>query len=383
MMLVNRKELRKALPILKAATSRLKTMPILQCVRIQSVGRGGLVLVATDLEVAARVTLKGHGDGTAIASVCIPAKALCAAIPGGKAATMVHLETLPDNQLKVDGVTLQGQAADEFPTPPEVGNTDRCEGFPAAEMRDVLSRVSYAASRDETRYNLNGVLAEPLNGASLGGLRFVATDGHRLAMARPEIACAFPFRLDAEGKGVDTIIPLAAVTLLVRAIGKRCAWGDEVVFRQQGDFLAARMGSLTVGGLLEITGRLIDGTFPNYRQVLPKPNGRSVTVDRDEMVAAIEALKPVMPEGTRAVKLTLSRDWGVRVFASNPDAGEGERDVAAEVNAIQDGESIAFNANYLIDALEASPTDRVVLHVTDTLSAVWFGQDAIVMPMRL
>lgn len=367
-MILGRKELRKALPLLKAAAGKSKFIPILSTVRLESLG-DSLVMCSTDLEVGARVTLKGHG--VPVSPVCVEAAALTKAIPAKGPDPAVRLESLDGDRLRVDRVTLQGQPVVEYPSLPDPGDTDAHESLGAAMVAECLRQVTYAASRGKTQHNLCGVHVAP--GDAEHRVRFVGCDGHRLAMAEPPIAVAWPFQKQ------HTILPLRFALLLERATGKAARWGDNVVFRFAWPLAEARIGPVS------LFCKLVDGEYPDYRQVLPRGAGKAARAVRADVLGALDRLAPVLPERSNAVKLTFCRDTGLTLEASSAN-GEGHEELAASISEEASGVSLWVNARYLREAFEAADAESVRLELQDSLSPFTLRGEtsfALLMPMRL
>jgi DNA polymerase-3 subunit beta len=228
----------------------------------------------------------------------------------------------------------------------------------------------YAASVDETRYNLNGVYLEALPEA--GKLRMVATDGHRLAYVDRSLGS----ELDALSPGV--IIPRKGLAELKRLVDEEDA--DEIQIGFQGNSGLVRKGDVT------LVMRLIEGEFPNYRQVIPREPGQSLVLATEMLRHAIRRVALLSAERSRAIKLELA-DGLLRLSSTNPDLGEAQEEL--DVDYSGEGFSVAFNARYLIDSLAVMHSKEVRLSFRDALSAAQLVPTddpdslAVVMPMRL
>jgi DNA polymerase-3 subunit beta len=234
----------------------------------------------------------------------------------------------------------------------------------------MIERTMYAASVDETRYNLNGVYFEVLSETEK--IRMVATDGHRLALVDRGIGS------EAAGLISDVIIPRKGLAELKRLVDEEDA--DQIELGFEGNSGLARKNSVT------LVMRLIEGKFPNYQQVIPANVEHQVTLPAEPLIRAVRRMALLSVERSHAVKLELSSGV-LRLSSSNPDLGHAQE----ELDADYAGEDlmIGFNAKYLQDSLVAFGAKEIQLCLHDASSpAIIRPTDdadslAVVMPMRL
>jgi DNA polymerase-3 subunit beta len=264
--------------------------------------------------------------------------------------------------------SLVGLPADEYP-PLDVDGVEGTLGVEAGLLRTMVARTSYAMSQDESRPFLNGLYVQ----AKKQELRLVATDGHRLALARNAV--------DA-GAEMAGIVPRKAVQELTRVLGSAervdLAIGESKFFVRTEGF--------------ELVSKLVEGQFPNYEQVIPKSSPLKLVVEREPLLAAIRRVAVVADDRTRPVRLTAT-EGQVRLSAQSQELGEAEETLPADYHG--DELAIGFNARYVLDAL--APMDRpwTVMGLKDGLSpGVLLGaaeresapDDAyrcVIMPMRM
>jgi DNA polymerase-3 subunit beta len=366
---VNRKELHSALHVAVKAICKRNPMPTLRSV-LFAPEAGTLKLTATDLEVGVVVTLRAESDPAP--SIALPAKDL-ASLVKGFAGEEVTLDYHPGASVTFTSggasVTLAGTDGEEYPTVlqgyPEAGSVFE---VPVETLSD-LSRVAHAASTDETRYNLNGVCVETGD----GNVRWIATDGHRLAYH--ERTTPWP----PHEKPI--IMPLSFVKLLSGLANTKKPIDSHARISVGAATIEAKIGNL------DLFAKLIDGTYPNHHQVIPQENGISASFRASEMIATLKRVGKLAPEKSHAVKLDLA-PGDCRVSASNPDLGDAEERVVA----VYKGEPLAirFNARYLIDALDALSGDLAAIDLHDASTAAIIRDAkggskfmALVMPMRL
>ncbi len=258
-------------------------------------------------------------------------------------------------------------AADDFPIMQTVAR-DACEfSMQSIYLGGAIGLVSHAICTDETRYYLNGIFMHAPDGQDL---RFVATDSHRLArgvLALPDGANDVP----------DTIIPRKLTKLLSGLLDRH---EGEVLVTVTQRLLRFEMGDTTV------TGKVIDGQYPDYARIIPVANPHRLDIDRDALVAAIGRVVTVATDKTRVVKLAFSRDLLV-ITVTSPEKGEAREEVPCSWSA--QPMEIGFNSKYLLDALGQLTADSVEAMFSDPAApAIWRDrEDAnavfVIMPSRV
>lgn len=369
-------ELSRALSMMQGIVQRKNTMAILANVLLEvstsDDGAGRLTLSATDLDVGMRT--ERPCEALASGSVTVPARALSdmvRVLPGPD----VTLKRLSNNHVEVKSgrtkAKLMGLSADEYPSLPAYDEV-KLTAVDSALFADMVDKTLYAASTDETRYNLNGVLFEP-DAEETGKLVMVATDGHRL------VRIERTFEGADFGKTEGVILPRKGVTELRRLFDGGEEQGALEIGFFENHAVMKRGG--TVLGM-----RLIDGAFPDYKQVVPKLADKVVRISRADTVDSLRRVSVLASDKTQPVKLSLKKDT-LAVSCSNPDAGEITDDVPVEYGGADI--DVAFNARYLLDALASLGDQNVLLKLTDNLSpGLLVGVDephhlCVVMPMRL
>ena len=365
---IGRSELLAGLYLTQGIVERRTTIPILSNVLIGTTG-DGIVLAATDQEIAIRrrctATVKRKGSLTAGARKLYE---MVREIPEGE----VRIRQQDNNWIEVSAgrsrFRLVGLDPREFPAMPEPAAGDTPVVRVSGEtLNELIEYTIFAVSADETRVNLNGIHVER---ADAGRLRFVATDGHRLALiSRP---------VDRAELAKPVTIPRKAIMELRKVLES----GDEPVeLSVQGGVAHAQRG------VVQMSMRLVEGEFPDYHQVIPAKSERIASLDAGSLLGALRRVSIVSSERTRGVKLQLDKQR-LELTTINPDVGEA----AEELDIEYDGEpvSIGFNSRYLIDALAVLPADRrVEIGLNDEVSpgVIRVAGDAdycyIVMPMRL
>ncbi len=370
---IAKSDLQRGLARIQSVVERRSTMPILANVLLTAEKQKGgstLELAATDLEVGIRSV--HEAEVSKPGSITIGAKKLFEIVrelPDERVLLQASSEGFLDLQCARARFHLAGTAGEEYPALATV-SPERAMRFPAVLLSQMIERTLYAASVDETRYNLNGVFVEHLS--DVGKIRMVATDGHRLA------CCDRSLGAEISGLGKGVIIPRKALSELKKLVDEDGA--DEIELGFEGNSCLARSAGVT------LVMRLIEGEFPNYRQVIPRDPARRVILAAEPLSHAIRRVALLSAEHSRAIKVELQPGTLV-LSSSNPDLGEAREET--ELDYAGDAIAIAFNARYLLDATAASGAKELEFAFQDALSPAQLVPTddpdtlAVVMPMRL
>jgi len=234
-------------------------------------------------------------------------------------------------------------------------------------LTEVVDKTVFAAGESDTRYTLNGILFHLLPD---GKLNVVGTDGHRLAMTARTIEGS----VKEERKN---IIPRKAAIELRKLLDKS-EDNIKVTFCKNHVMFSI--------GAIQFLTRLIEGTYPNYEQVIPAGNEKKVVFQKDAFVKTLRRVSIMSKERSNAVRLDLSGNR-VLITSSNPDMGEAQDEIA--VDYAGEELSLGFNARYLIDILSAMSSEKIILEMQAALSPVLVrgendeGYRCVIMPMRI
>jgi len=336
-------------------------IPALTGVLIEGLEDGGLILTTTDLEVSARITLDVQVQEPGIALV--PARLVGDTVKSLSNAP-VEFET-DQSQARIRCAAYEGSLrllpAEDFPGLQEPSGIR--VSAEAGAFAEAVGQVSRAASRDEARPVLTGMLLE----VSREGVVMVATDSYRLAV-RDLVASA-----DGEAKA---IVPERAMSEAGRAAATD-EKGSVEMFVDESQ-VSFRVGQLT------LTSRLIEGEFPNYRQLLPEASESRLTVSRQQLLDAVRRVG-LLARDTAPVRMEFNA-LGVKLSSSSPDLGQAVETVEARY----EGEdlTVAFNPQYLADGLTAAIGETIRVDVRDGLKPGLVRGESdvftyLVMPVRL
>ncbi len=350
-----------ALATAQRATSTRANLPVLSGLRLGLTG-DTLRLTGSDLDltITTEITVSGGSDGVAV----LPAKYvvdIVRSLEGGA----VDIE-VDGEEAHISGgrsnFRLHAIPADEYPnlTDPEGEEVV----LQAADLAEGLKQVVRAASTDESRPILTGVLLA----AEDTGLRMVSTDSYRLAVRDLPGATALK-------EGQTVLVPSRALNELARALT------DDADVRL---VLGERDASFQVGAL-HLTTRLIEGEFPNYRGLIPTAQSNRLSVDRQSLLDAVRRVR-LMARDNSPVRLTMTTDL-LELRAVTLDVGEASEQLDASYQG--DELTVAFNPEYLIDGLEVTPGDEISLETVDSLKpALMRPMDSedflyLLMPVRV
>ncbi len=368
-------ELARALARSQGIVEKKSTMPILSHVLLEAAKDDQLHVSATDLDIS--VSSDHACEVLKEGKVAVPAKQLYEIVKSLPEKDAL-LKRASNNYLEIKSGAAEfkivGLPADDFPALPRFDKVQLVpiDPKPILEMIDL---TGFAVSSDETRYNLNGVFFE----ATAGLLRAVATDGHRLSLAERSIEGDFQLK-----KGI--ILPRKGLAEMKKLLLEASEGETKLGFVENSAVLHRPRVKLVM--------RLIEGVFPDYRQVIPKTGEKRFTIGRDRFLDTLRRISLLSTDKAHAVKLELQPGL-LRVLSQNPDLGEAKEDVPVEYQ----GEvlKIGFNARYLIDvltglaALEPAAVQDVAMELADDLSPGVLkpaGESAtrftaVVMPMRI
>src|SRR5215472_16608207 len=360
---VDRDAFHRALQMVSSIVEPRQTMPILANVLIEARDET-IRLTATDLEVGARVSVPGK-VATA-GSITLSARKLqeiVKELPDAPLSLKVQENAWVALRCAGASYKLVGLGPEDFPAVAE-GGVGAWLTVDGKLLRDMLTQTTFAISHDESRYALNGVLLV----LQERELRLVATDGHRLALTvRPLTSGAAP---------VSGIVPRKAVHEVARVVGS----GEDVEVAIGDNQFMLRMPNVL------LMARLIEGTFPNYEQVVPRAHPHRVTLSRPALTAALRRVSVLSEERTKPVRFLLSPGL-LKLTANSPDYGEAEEQMEAQFAG--EDITIGFNSRYVLDALGAQVGEQVLIEMKDGLSPGVFksfeeeGSLCVIMPMRI
>jgi DNA polymerase-3 subunit beta len=363
---VNQEKISKVLSLVTGVVPTTSSIPVLSNLLLETEG-DKIKISATDLDISviSRLECEVSKQG-AITVAAKRFQEITRELPG------------EDVDLEVDGTRItitsgranfrmMGMEKDQFPKIADLEKEERIT-LKADALEGMIRRSVYSVAKDDTRPVLSGVLWE----LSSEGIGMVGTDGHRLS----KMGLTGDFGIKDE---MGVIIPPKALNQVVRLLGGQ----EEVGVSIDKAFVGFFVGDTTV------YTRRIEGTFPNYQQVIPKDNANILVIDRGDLMSAARRVSLLADSKTHKIKMNLSKDR-VKLTASTPDLGEAEE----EVPATYSGEDmvIGYNASYVLDVLKTTESDDVRFELSTAVGASILkpatepeGETYIclVMPLRL
>ena len=347
------------------ALSTRTTLPSLGGVML--VGAGGKAVArATDGELAISVELEAEVDGDG--EILLPGMLLtnvARALPPGTV-TLTERREQRDVELTAGTANFHLRLLDpeDFPRLPEASG--ELLRMPAAALAETVERVARAASRDEVRPILTGILVS-VEGSTL---TMVATDSYRLSVKRTDLEGDAPSEFEAN-------VPARAMRELARVVAQHGV--GEVEIALPGNQIVFRAGAVTM------SSRLIEGQFPNYRQLLPDAFDHDVRLPRSEL---LDVTRRVRHLAQRNAPLKLAFAEGeLTVAAETPEIGDASESMPCAFSG--EAMEIAFNPAYFIEGIESVEGEELVLRLTSPLRPGLLqaaGSDDfsyLVMPIRL
>ncbi len=329
---VTQENLNKALNSVARVASSRSTLPILANVLIKT-DNNLLTVSATNLNIAithsigAKVTTKG--------SITVPAKLMqefISSLPNG----IINLE-LNGTKLKLEtdkyNSIINGIISEDYPVMPSINNKNNWK-ISSLTLKEALSQVIFTASSDETRPILTGILFSVIN----NNLYLVATDSYRLAEKKV-------IKLDHE---MNILIPASSTHDLLRILPDN---DTEVLITYDENQIKFKINEI------ELLTRLLNGTYPDYKQLIPKQFSTSAVLKKTDLLNVVKVSSLFARENAGSIKIEVNKEdstLSVKSIASQI----GENTASAEAKINNSGE-ITINARYLLEALNAIPGEIV------------------------
>ena len=370
---IARDELLTGLQRVQGIVEKRNTMPVLSNILLET-KQDGIELVATDLEIGVRGHYKAEVQQAG--SISLSARKLYELLKE-VADGEVTLTTQENNWVQIQAGRSQfkivGMAASEFPALPTIEREGRV-AIPGSGLSSLIRKTLFAVGDNDARYILNGLLITLHSAEKKVTMKLVGTDGHRLAVAESDLTQSAGTDLPKE---IKAIIPRKAAQEMRRLLEEEDGepllgfTKNLVTFQKSGLFL---------------TSRVMEGTYPNYQQVIPKESAKKAVIERAALESALRRVAVLSKDKTNAVKVIL-QNGSITLHTSSPDVGEATEDLPAQYR----GESLTtgFNARYLLDALAVMDGDSVNLEISSPLSPCVLKSDGdpgflcVVMPMKI
>ena len=357
-----KEKLLEGLQQVQNVVSTRTTLPILSNVLLQA-KEGAVHLTTTDLDVGVRGSFEAHVDK--VGATTLPARRLFTIIrelPSSEIAIEVDGKNAASIRSGQSFFKILGLPEEEFPPLPKFENA-KVVTMRQKDLHDGLRKTAYAISTDETRYVLNGVLFS----FKENRLTLVATDGRRLAML--DIELEFPRSHEA-----DIIVPTKAVTELQRLLKDD---GEVKISVGSGQIAFDLNNTLLVS-------KLIEGNYPNYKQVIPSEAKERVTLERETFLNSLRRVSLLASDKSNSIKLNFSKN-NIEITANTPEVGEARESLPVAYKGRDF--SIAFNPEFLMAPLRNLTEDEVFFDLIDEMSPGVLKIQTpflyVLMPMRV
>lgn len=364
---IDRETFLKPLLDIVGIVEKRHTLPILSNVLVTN-SANTLSFIATDLEIqiTASIALTEEANDFAFTASAKKLLDICRALPEK---SEIEIERVQDHKLNIKAsksrFSLQTLPAEDFPKF-AITQDASCEfNIPQGALKGLIHRVMYAMAQQDIRYYLNGLLLV----INEGGLKVIATDGHRLALASIEINIDCP--------GVEIILPRKTIVELYK------------LMQDSDDQIQITLGNNQVKFVFDETvlvSKIVDGKFPDYNKVIPVGHPNEFVIKKTLLQQALQRAAILSNEKFRGVRLVLTQD-SLRVICSNSEQEEAQEEL--EIGYAGDPIDIGFNVTYLLDVLNNIDTESIKCSFNDANSSGLMtlpGDDSfkyVVMPMRI
>jgi len=370
---INRKALVSNLELLKPVIDLKFKVPVLTCVEIKPQDNR-VILRGTDLENFVSLSIEAQCEASQ--ALAIPYAQLLKALKGSKVID-VTLEPLAEEKIRVTlgelTLTIQGWDASSMPGNPAIAVDAWRDQMLVSDFLHLVARTRFLASPNNARYNLNAVYLEP----SKRGLCMTATDGHRLSHITGA-ALDLPKPLLVSVHTLDALVKLAGK--LPTDSTMTIAYQDNIV-------------RFVLPGNRVLTGRLVEGEFPDWRAVMPKDTKQTATVSGSAMMDILKAVSVCASDKHHGVKLALEnhvKPACLTISAHSTENGDASQSIPATFSNVEHPDiALGFQAPYLTDFLTLAGKSDVTIGLVDEVTAGTFHSvdesdwTYIVMPIRL
>jgi len=362
---INRETLLKPLTSVTSIVEKRHTLPILSNLLLE-VKQNKIHLTATDLEMQISLTVDSATSGDF--STTLSAKKLldiCRSLPDNAEINMSTAESRITLKAAKSRFNLQTLPAADYPVMTKTQTNSTLVVLAQIELKDLLKQVEFAMAQQDIRYYLNGLLFE----IAANKLNIVGTDGHRLSFTSTELKQNYEKQ--------DVILPRKTVVELIKLLDDS---DDEVQIE-----LASNQVNFSFANL-KLISKVIDGKFPDYNRVIPIGHQNTFSVERLNVLLAMQRASILSNEKYRGIRMVLSNN-NLKLISTNSDQEEAEEEM--EISYTGDALDIGFNVTYLIDVLNNTNSDQTNFSFADANSSCLItipnnpNYKYVVMPMRI
>ena len=362
---INRDILLKPLTSVASIVEKRHTLPILSNLLLES-KHNKMTLTATDLEMQISLSIDSAAGGDF--STTIAAKKLldiCRSLPDGSEINMATNESRVNLKSGKSRFNLQTLPAADYPVISKAQGLSTLVVIAQRQLKELLKQVEFAMAQQDIRYYLNGLLFE----VTANRLNIVGTDGHRLSFTSTELKQNYDKQ--------EIILPRKTVIELVKLLDD----SDEDVQIE----LSSSQVNFSFSNI-KLISKVIDGKFPDYNRVIPSGHKNTFTIERLDVLLAMQRASILSNEKYRGIRMVLSNNK-LKLISTNSDQEEAEEEL--EINYSGEKLDIGFNVTYLIDVLNNTNSEMVVFSFADANSSCLLtvpnnlNYKYVVMPMRI
>ncbi|MDC1096174.1 DNA polymerase III subunit beta [Pelagibacteraceae bacterium] len=368
--LIKRDVLLKSLSLVQGIVEKKNTLPILSNVLLETKGNK-LSIIATDLDLVFfdeinEVNITKDGSTTTSATI------LYDILRKISANSEIQFELKSENKLNLktenSNFNLLCLPTDNFPN-----FSDNFDGpeikLNKSKLLSMLNKAKISISNDDTRHYLNGIFIHITESQNKKYLTGVATDSHRLSSSSIEVEKSITFP--------SLILPRKTVFQLCSLIQES---SENIVIQNNESKIKFKIGNVT------LTSKVIDGKFPDYRQVVPTDNKKQLKVLSKELIDSVERVTTVSIDRKEGVKMIINKD-NVKLSVNSTSSGEGNEIIKAYFSSEE--LIISFNSKYLIDIASQIEAKNLMMNFKDSVSPVLIEDDSdknsyyVIMPMKI
>jgi len=359
---VTRSKLLESLQKVQNVVSTKSTFQILSNVYIKAED-DQLWLATTDIDISIRCRLEAATP--APGATTLPVRRITSIVrelPEGEITFDINDDDHATVQCASSFFKILGLPVADFPPLPEASG-EFCFLLDQGVLKEMLAKTAYAASLDETRRALNGVLFSFKDNK----LILVATDGRRLALIEQEVG--FPTE-----KAIDFILPSKAVNELKSILSEE---GQVKIFAQKNQ-------AIFEFGATTFTSKLVDAVYPNYRQVIPGACDERIVLPREDLIGAIRRVTLITTDKSLSARFTFGSNQ-LTIFSSSSEVGEARETMPIKYDGKEI--SIVFNPEYVMDPIRNLDNDEIAIELTDSHAPALIKCDIpflyVLMPLRV
>lgn len=353
---------------IQGITERKSTIPVLANILISG-EKNSIHIVATDLEIGVMEIIEV--DSVEKGAICVSGRKLYD-IMREISGEQVEIQSGENFWVSIKAgktiFNLPGLNPVEFPSFPQ---TEGAHYFNivSSDFLEMIEKTVFAASTEESRFNLNGIYMERMEKEKRDYLRMVATDGHRLSMIDKELKSTL------EEKGI--IISRRGLTEIKKVLGDNEETEIAISLQDNNCVFKTKQTVVVV--------RLLEGEYPDYQQVIPTENDKHIIVDRKQFIGALRRAQVIASEKGEGVKFSIHGD-SMEIRTGGLDVGNVQEEIKVDYQG--DALDVSFNARYLLDVLNIMDTEKVKMELKEELSSgVIRPMDEknylyVIMPMR-